>query len=73
MRKHLLKRISFALSDGTITMLILSGLSGCSANGDLPTPQSQLSASDQMITKAYPKVLSPDTDANPGWGVFDDD
>jgi len=73
MKKHLLKRISLALSAGTITMLILSGLSGCSANGDPPTRQPQLSASDQMITNAYSKALSPDTDASPGLGVFDDD
>jgi hypothetical protein len=51
MKKNVLQSIGLALPAGAITLVILSGISGCSIHADPGlTPQSQSSASSETTT-----------------------
>jgi hypothetical protein len=62
------KSIGLALSAGAITLVLLSGISGCSIHADRGlTPQSQSSASSEKTTVNPPQAGSQEwNDAN--WG-----
>ncbi len=67
MKKNVLKSVGLALSVGAITLVILSGISGCSIHADPGlTQQSQSSASSEKTT-VTPQAGSREwNDAN--WG-----
>jgi len=67
-KKNVLKSIGLALSAGAITLVILSGVSGCSIDADPGlTQQSHSSASSEKPTVTPPQAGSREwNDAN--WG-----
>ena len=68
MKRNVVKNIGLALSAGTITLVILSGISGCSIHADPGlTQQSQSSASSEKPTVTPRQAGSREwNDAN--WG-----
>ena len=68
MKNNVPKSIGLALSAGAITLVLLSGISGCSIRADPGlTPQSQSSASSETTTVTPTQASSREwNDAN--WG-----